>query len=73
VSFQSEVPTNDGWKDIVNPSVSHHRGWPNMPLNLPPLVNPNVHISYVDSPVQASNAIKSLKTEVPQPMQDKGK
>jgi hypothetical protein len=72
VSLQPEVPANDGWQEIVNPTVSHHRGWPNMSLPLPPPVNPNVHISHVDSPVQSSHASKRLKTDVPHE-QDKGK
>ena len=73
MSLQPEVPANDGWKEIVNPTVSHRRGWPNMPLPLPPPVNPNVQIVRVDSPIQSSHASKRLKTDIPQPMQDKGK
>jgi hypothetical protein len=73
VSLQLEVHANDGWQEIVNPNVSHHRGWPNMSLPLPPPVNPNVHIACADSPVQSSHASKRLKTDVPQPVQDKGK
>jgi hypothetical protein len=30
VSMQPEVPENDGWQEIVNPTISHHRGWPNL-------------------------------------------
>jgi len=44
-----------------------------MSLPLPPLVNPNVHIVCCDSPIQSSQANKRLKTDVPQPVQDKGK
>jgi hypothetical protein len=51
VYLQPEVPANDGWKEIVNQPISHHRGWPTMSVSLPPPVNPNVHISCVDSPV----------------------
>jgi hypothetical protein len=36
-----------------------------MSLPLPALVNPNVQIARVDSPVQSSHASKRLKTEVP--------
>jgi hypothetical protein len=72
VSMQPEVPANDGWKEIVNPVVSHHRGWPNLSLPPPPPVNPNVQISPVHSPVQSSHASKRLKTDVPH-VQDKGK
>jgi hypothetical protein len=42
-------------------------------LPLPPPVNPNVQIVRVDSPVQSSHASKTLKTNIPQPMQHKGK
>ena len=55
------------------PDVSHHHGWPNMSLPLPPPINPNVHISHVDSPIQSSHVSKRLKIDVPQPVQDKGK
>jgi hypothetical protein len=72
VSLQPEVPANDGWQEIVNPTVSHHRGWPNLSLPPPPPVNPNVQISPVHSPVQSSHASKRLKTDVPH-VQDKGK
>jgi hypothetical protein len=72
VSLQPEVPANDGWQEIVNPVFSHHRGWPNISLPLPPPVNPNVHISHVDSPVQSSHASTRLKIDVPH-VQDKGK
>jgi hypothetical protein len=73
VSLQLEVPINYGWQEIVNPVVSHHLGWPNMTLPLPPPINPNVHITHVDFPIQSSYASKRLKTDSPQPMQDKGK
>jgi hypothetical protein len=73
VSLQLEFPANDGWQEIVNQSVSHHHGWPTMSLPLPPHVNPNVQIARVVSPVQSSHASKRLKTDIPQPVQDKGK
>jgi hypothetical protein len=73
VSLQPKVPANDGWKEIVHQPVSHHRGWPTMSFHLPPPINPNVQISLVVSPVQSSHASKRLKTDVPQPVQDKGK
>jgi hypothetical protein len=73
VFLQPEVPANDGWKEIVNPTFSHHRGWKNISFPLPPPVNPNVHIARVDSLVQSSHASKILKNDMPQPMQDKGK
>ena len=44
-----------------------------MSLHLPPLVNTNVKITPVVSPVQSSHASKILKIDVPQPVQDKGK
>ena len=46
VSLQPEVPENDRWKDIVHPTVSQHRGWPNLSLPTPPPpANPNFKIS----------------------------
>jgi hypothetical protein len=65
VSLQPEVPTNDGWQEIVNLTISHHRGWPNLSLPPPPPVNPNVQISPVHSPIQPSHARKWLKTMSP--------
>jgi hypothetical protein len=44
-----------------------------MSLPLPPPVNPNVQISCVVSPAQSSHAIKRLKIDIPQLVQDKGK
>jgi len=44
-----------------------------MSFPLPPLVNPNAQIVHVVSPVQSSHTNKRLKTDIPQPMQDKGK
>lgn len=73
MSLQREVPTNDGWQEIVNPSVSDHRDWSTMSLHFPPLVNPNVQIAHVVSQVQYSHASKRLKTDIPQHVQDKGK
>jgi hypothetical protein len=64
VSLQPEVPENDGWQEIVHPTISQHRGWPNLSLPAPPPpVNPNVHISPAHSPIQSSHARKRLKTE----------
>ena len=68
-----EVPSNDGWQEIINQFVSHQRGWPTMSLHLPPPINPNFHISHIVSPVQSSHASKRLKTDIPQHVQDKGK
>jgi hypothetical protein len=44
-----------------------------MSLPLLPPINPNVHISHADSPIQYSHASKRLKIDIPQPMQDKEK
>jgi hypothetical protein len=64
VSLQPEVLDNDGWKEIVDPTISHHRGWPNFPLPPPPPpVNPNSKISPAHSHVQSSHARKQLKIE----------
>ena len=51
VSLQPEVPANNGWQEIVNHPVSHHRGWTTMSLPLPPPINPNVEISHAISRV----------------------
>jgi hypothetical protein len=73
VSLQPEVPNNNGWQEIVHPTVSQHRGWTDLSLPTPPsLVKPNVQISPAYSPVQSSHAIKRLKTESHH-MHDKGK
>jgi hypothetical protein len=62
VSLQPEVPENDGWQEIVHPTVSQHRGWPNLSLPAPPPpVNPIVQASPAHSPVQSSHASKRLK------------
>jgi hypothetical protein len=63
VSLQPEVPENDGWHEIVHPTVSQHRGWPNLPLPPPPLVNPIVQAAPNHLPVKSSHASKRLKTE----------
>jgi hypothetical protein len=42
-------------------------------LPLPPPVNTNIQIAPIVSPVQSSHANKRLKTDIPQPMQEKGK
>jgi hypothetical protein len=71
--MQPEVPGTDSWKEIVHQPVSHHHGWPIVSLSLPPPINPNVQIVCVVSPVQSSHASKTLKTDTPQLVQDKGK
>jgi hypothetical protein len=72
VSLQPEVPENDGWQEIVHPTVSQHRGWPNLSLPAPPPVNQIVQVAPVHSPVQSSHARKRLKTEAHH-APDKGK
>jgi hypothetical protein len=64
---------HDGLQEIVNPHVSHHRGWPTMSFPFPPPVNANFQIACVVSRVQSSHASKRLKTYIPQPVQDKEK
>jgi hypothetical protein len=71
--MQREVPTNDGWHEIVRRPVSHHHGWSTVSLPLPPPINPNVQIVPVVSPVQSSHINKRLKTDIPQAVQDKEK
>jgi hypothetical protein len=64
VSLQLEVSENDKWQEIVYPTISQHRGWPNLSLPAPPPpVNPNVQIARAHSPVQSSHARKRLKTK----------
>jgi hypothetical protein len=72
VSLQPEVPENDGWQEIVHPTVSQHRGWPNLSLPAPPPINQIVQAAPVHSPVQSSHARKRLKTEAHH-APDKGK
>jgi hypothetical protein len=72
VSLQPEVPKNDGWQEIVHPTVSQHRGWPNLSLPAPPPINQIVQAAPVHSPVQSSHASKRLKTEAHH-APDKGK
>jgi hypothetical protein len=72
VSLQPEVPENDGWQEIVHPTVSQHRGWPNLSLPAPPPLNPIVQAAPNHSPVQSSHASKRLKTESHHAL-DKGK
>jgi hypothetical protein len=51
-SLQPEVPENDGWQEIVHPTVSQHRGKKKFSLpSPPPPINRNVHISLAHSPV----------------------
>jgi hypothetical protein len=72
LSLQPEVPENDGWQEIVHPTVSQHRGWPNLTLPAPPNLNPILQASPHHSPVKYSHANKILKTES-HPALDKGK
>jgi hypothetical protein len=74
--MKPEPHTNDGWQDIVHQPVFHHHGWPTVSFPLPPPPPPKNQISQVDhivSLVQSSHASKRLKTDVPKPVQDKGK
>jgi hypothetical protein len=76
VSMRPEPPANDGWKEIVHQPVVHHHSWPTASFPLPPLrpsINPNSQVAHVVSPVQSSHGSKRLKTNVSDPMQDKGK
>ena len=52
VSLQPEVPENDGWQDIVHPTVFQHLGCPNLSLPAPPpSVKPIFQYSLAHSPV----------------------
>jgi hypothetical protein len=73
VSLQPEVPENDGWQEIVHPTVSQHHGWPNLSLPAPPpLVNPIAQVTPNHSPIQSSHASKRLKIKAHH-AHDKGK
>jgi hypothetical protein len=72
VSFQPEVPKNDGWKEIVHPTVSQHRGWPHFSLPFHPPINQIVQAAPIHSPFQCSHARKRLKIEAHH-APDKGK
>ena len=54
------------------PTVSQHRGWPNLSLPSRPPINLIVQDAPVHSPVQFSHASKKLKTEAHHAL-DKGK
>jgi hypothetical protein len=71
-SLQPEFPENDGWRDIVHPTVSQHHGWPNLSLPPPLLVNPISQAAPDHSLVKSSHASKRLKTEAQHAL-DKGK
>jgi hypothetical protein len=72
VSLQPEVLENNVWKEVVHPTVSQHRGWPNLslPASLP--ISRIFQASLSHSPVQSSHARKRLKTEAHH-AHDKGK
>jgi hypothetical protein len=72
VSLQPKVPENDGWQEIVHPTVSQHRGWPNLTLPAPPTFNPIVQDAPNHSPVQSFYTSKILNTEAHYAF-DKGK
>jgi hypothetical protein len=72
VSLQTEVPENDGWKEIVHPTVSQHRGWTKLSLPSPPPINQIFQASPIHSPLQSSHASKRFKTEAHH-APDKGK
>jgi hypothetical protein len=72
VSLQPEVLENDGWKEIIHPTVSQHHGCPKLALPAPPIVNQIFQAALVHLLVQFSHESKRLKTET-QHAPDKGK
>jgi hypothetical protein len=72
ISLQPEVPENYGWKEIVHPTISQHRGWLNLCLPAPPPINKIVQDAPFHSPVESSHASKRLKIEAHH-APDKGK
>jgi hypothetical protein len=75
VLMRPEPPANDGWKEIVHHPIVHHHIWStaSFPLPPPPLKNQVSQVDPTLSPVQSSHANKILKTDVHEPVQDKGK
>jgi hypothetical protein len=63
VSLQTEVPENDGWKEILHPAVSQHRDWPKLSLSAPPPIKPIVQATPDHSLVQSSHSSKRLRIE----------
>jgi hypothetical protein len=64
VSLQLEVLENNGWKEIVHPTTSQHRGWPNLSLPAPPPPSNQIfQAAHAHSPVQSFHASNMLKTE----------
>jgi len=53
VSFQPEVPKNDGWQEIVHPIVSQHHCWPNFSLPAPLLLT--IRLSKLPFPTHQCN------------------
>jgi hypothetical protein len=72
VSLQPEFLENNGWQEIVHPTVSQHHGWPNLTLPSPPPINQIFQAAPIHSPFQSSHASIRLKTEA-QHAPDKGK
>ena len=72
ISLQPEVPENDGWQEIVHPTISQHRGWPNLSVPAPLPINPIVQAAPSHSLVHSSHSSKRLKTEAHHAL-DKGK
>jgi hypothetical protein len=72
VSLQPKVIENDGWQEIVHPTVSQHCGWPKLSLPAPLLINKIVQASPDHLPVQSSHERKRLKIEAHH-APDKGK
>jgi hypothetical protein len=72
VSMQPKVLENDGWQEIVHPTISQYCGCSNLSLTSPSSINQIVQAAPVHSPVQSSHASKRLKTEAHH-APDKGK
>jgi hypothetical protein len=75
VSLPPEIPTNDGWNDVVNPPQNQVQGWPKVsfPLPPPPPKWSSLHIASEASHAHSTQPLKKLKSQVQEPEPSKGK
>jgi hypothetical protein len=75
VSLPHEIPTNDGWNNVVNPPQVQAHGWPTMSFPLPP-PPPKCHAFHIASEVSHAHFTQPLKifnslAEEPEPCKGK--
>jgi hypothetical protein len=76
VSLPPEIPTNDGWNEIVNPPQHQAQGWPttSLPLPPPPPKRSTLHITSEASHAHSTqHPLKKLKSLAQEPEPSKGK